>query len=249
VRSFLCAGEEALHAVKTFSWIESDRIPLNGLRLLAPIPRPPKILCIGLNYRDHAREAKMEIPAVPTVFTKFSTAVVGPGEPITIPPSVEQPDYEAEFAFVIGKKAKNVPRDRWREYIFGYTMVNDVSARDIQFATSQWSLSKSLDTFAPIGPWIVTADEIPEPGALDIRLSIGAEVLQRSNTRELIFGVPELVEYLSGLITLEPGDIVSTGTPAGVGMGRNPPRWLRAGDEVVIEIDGIGELRNPVAFE
>lgn len=191
----------------------------------------------------------MEVPSVPTIFAKYSNAVIGPGDPIVLSPATQKPDYEAEFAVVIGKRAKNVQRSAWKDYVFGYTIVNDVSARDVQLATSQWTLGKSFDTFAPIGPHIVTADEVPDPHALDICLSIGGETLQSSNTRELIFGVPELIEHISRMLTLEPGDIISTGTPAGVGLGRTPPRWLRPGEEVVIEIEKIGTLRNPVVAE
>ncbi len=188
----------------------------------------------------------MEIPSVPTVFAKYSTAVIGPGAPIVISSATEKPDYEAELAVVIGKGGERISRANWRSHVFGYTVLNDVSARDVQLATSQWTLGKSLSTFAPLGPYIVTSDEIPDPQALDIRLSIGGDTLQHSNTRELIFGVPELIEHISRFIALEPGDIISTGTPAGVGLGRTPPRWLRHGDEVVIEIEKIGTLRNPV---
>jgi 2-keto-4-pentenoate hydratase/2-oxohepta-3-ene-1,7-dioic acid hydratase in catechol pathway len=150
---------------------------------------------------------------------------------------------------VIGRRTKHIPRSDWQDYVFGYTILNDVSGRDVQLATSQWTLGKSFDTFAPMGPHIVTADEIPDPHSLNIRLSIGGETLQSSNTRELIFGVPDLIEYISRMVTLEPGDIISTGTPAGVGLGRNPQRWLRPGDEVIIEIEKIGTLRNPVIAE
>jgi 2-keto-4-pentenoate hydratase/2-oxohepta-3-ene-1,7-dioic acid hydratase in catechol pathway len=249
--SFIAAGSEVHQRVQdmTNSASARDLLPLDSVRLTAPIPRPPKILCIGLNYRDHAVESKMEIPSVPTVFAKFSNAVIGPGDPIVLSSATEKPDYEAEFAVVIGKKAKRVASSRWKDYVFGYTILNDVSARDVQLATSQWTVGKSFDTFAPIGPHIVTVDEVPDPHALDIRLSIGGEMLQHSNTHELIFRVPELIEYLSRAMTLEPGDIISTGTPAGVGLGRNPQRWLRPGEEVVIEIEKIGTLRNPVIAE
>ena len=222
---------------------------VGSVTLLAPIPRPQKLICVGLNYRDHAIESKMEIPSVPTIFNKFSTSVIGPGESIVLPKNSEKPDYEAEFAFVIGKGGRHLPADRWQDFVFGYTIVNDVSARDFQMATSQWLMGKTFDTFAPIGPWIVTADEIADPHALDIRMTISGQVLQNSNTRELIFGVPRLIEYLSSVFTLEPGDIVSTGTPAGVGFGHKPPRWLKPGDECVVYVQGIGELRNPVIAE
>ena len=246
--TFIAAGETALAAAERI--LPGRNLPpASGVALLAPLPRPPKILCVGLNYRDHAREAKMEIPAVPTVFAKFPTAVVGPGAPIMISPATQKPDYEAELAVVIGKGGEGIAAKRWQDHVFGYTILNDVSARDVQLATSQWTLGKSLKTFAPLGPCIVTRDEIPDPHTLGICLSIGGETLQESNTRELIFGIPELIEYLSRFVTLEPGDIISTGTPAGVGLGRTPPRWLSPGDEVVIEIDRIGILRNPVVAE
>jgi 2-keto-4-pentenoate hydratase/2-oxohepta-3-ene-1,7-dioic acid hydratase in catechol pathway len=249
--AFMAAGEQA--RAKAESQLRkassAELLPLSSVHLLAPVPRPPKILCVGLNYRDHAVEAKMEIPAVPAIFIKLSTAVVGPDEPIVVPAFITKPDYEAEFAVVIGKGGSRIPRDRWQEHVFGYTILNDVSARDVQLATSQWTMGKSLNSFAPIGPHIVTVDEIPDPHALDIRLSIGGETLQHSNTRELIFRVPELVEYISRLAPLEPGDVISTGTPSGVGLGRTPNRWLRAGDEIVIEIEKIGALRNPVIAE
>jgi 2-keto-4-pentenoate hydratase/2-oxohepta-3-ene-1,7-dioic acid hydratase in catechol pathway len=219
------------------------------VRLLAPIPRPPKFICVGLNYRDHAREAGMEIPTVPTIFSKFTNVVIGPGAPIVLPKVSKRPDYEAEFAFVIGAGGRNISASDAFHHVFGYTIVNDVSARDYQMVTSQWLMGKTFDTFAPMGPWIVTRDEIADPHALDISLEIGGEILQHSNTRELVFGVPALIEYISSVVTLEPGDVVATGTPAGVGFARKPPRYLRAGDDVVIRIQGIGELRNPVIDE
>jgi 2-keto-4-pentenoate hydratase/2-oxohepta-3-ene-1,7-dioic acid hydratase in catechol pathway len=219
------------------------------VKLLAPVPRPPKFICVGLNYRDHAAEARMEIPKVPTIFSKFSSAVIGPSEPIVLPKASSKPDYEAEFAFVIGPGGRHIPASQAIEHVFGYTIVNDVSARDFQMATSQWLMGKTFDTFAPMGPWIVTRDEIADPHALDISLEIGGETLQRSNTRELIFKIPELIEYISSVVTLEPGDVVATGTPAGVGFARKPPRWLKAGDQVAVRIEGIGELSNPVAAE
>jgi 2-keto-4-pentenoate hydratase/2-oxohepta-3-ene-1,7-dioic acid hydratase in catechol pathway len=227
----------------------SRGVPLDSVQLLAPVPRPPKVICVGLNYRDHAVESNMEIPPVPTIFAKFPHTVIGPGEPIVLPENSQKPDYEAEFAFVVGRGGRRIPKSRWQEHVFGYTCANDVSARDYQMATSQWMMGKTFDTFAPIGPWIVTADEIPDPHALDVSMTIGGEVLQRSNTRELIFRIPDLIAYLSSVFTLEPGDIVLTGTPSGVGFSRKPPRWLRPGDETVVSIEGIGELRNPVAAE
>ncbi len=236
-------------AAGTLPVLAGPRYDRAAVKLLAPIPRPPKFICVGMNYRDHAREAGVEIPSVPTIFSKFSNVVIGPGAPIVLPKNSTRPDYEAEFAFVIGPGGRHIPAARALDHVFGYTIVNDVSARDHQTTTSQWLISKSFDTFAPMGPWIVTRDEIADPHALDLQLEIGGEILQHSNTRELVFGVPALIEYISSVVTLEPGDIVATGTPAGVGFARKPPRYLRPGDEVVIRIQGIGELRNPVIGE
>ncbi|MGC2400801.1 MAG: fumarylacetoacetate hydrolase family protein [Acidobacteriaceae bacterium] len=223
--------------------------PLSGVTLDAPLLRPGKILCIGLNYRDHAAESKMDPPKFPTVFCKFPHALIGNGQSILLPRATKQPDYEAEFAAVIGKGGRNIPEANWEDHIFGYTIMNDVSARDVQLATSQWTLGKNFPTFAPMGPWIVSKDEVKDPHQLDISLSINGEKLQSSNTRELIFKLPQLISYISTMMPLMPGDIISTGTPAGVGMGRTPQRWLRPGDDIVVEIAGIGTLRNPVEAE
>jgi 2-keto-4-pentenoate hydratase/2-oxohepta-3-ene-1,7-dioic acid hydratase in catechol pathway len=229
--------------------VDGPPLHLADVTLLAPIPRPPKFICVGLNYRDHAAEAKMEIPSVPTIFNKFTNVVIGPGATIVLPRVSSKPDYEAELAFVIGRGGRYIPAARAMEHVFGYTIVNDVSARDFQNATSQWLMGKTFDTFAPMGPWIVTKDELTDPHSLDISLEIGGLVLQKSNTRELIFKIPQLIEYISQVVTLEPGDVVATGTPAGVGFSWKPPRWLRPGDETIVRIEGIGELRNPVAAE
>jgi 2-keto-4-pentenoate hydratase/2-oxohepta-3-ene-1,7-dioic acid hydratase in catechol pathway len=249
--SFLVAGEQLWRAAASRARAASpeELIPLTSVRLLSPLPRPGKILCVGLNYRDHAIESKMELPTVPAVFTKFSNAVIGHGANVVIPEMTKQADYEAEMAVVIGKTARRVNVKNWQEYVFGYTILNDVSARDVQLSTSQWSLGKSFDTFAPIGPVIVSKDEIADPHALDIKLSIDGEVLQHSNTRELIFKVPDLIEYLSNIVTLEPGDVISTGTPAGVGLGRTPQRWLKAGETMTIVVEEIGSLTNPIVAE
>ena len=185
------------------------------MKLLAPLARPGKILCVGLNYRDHAAESNMAIPDSPTVFSKYSNTIIGPGDAIQIPRLTDQVDYEAELAFVIGRTARHVPESRALDYIAGYVPFNDVSARDYQMRTSQWTLGKTFDTFGPLGPALVTADEVPDPGALDISLTLEGEVLQQSNTRHLIFSIPFLLSYLSGVMTLKPGDLVSTGTPAG----------------------------------
>jgi 2-keto-4-pentenoate hydratase/2-oxohepta-3-ene-1,7-dioic acid hydratase in catechol pathway len=239
----IAAGAEALRGA--IDMPGTSLISRSGVRLLAPV-RPSRIFCVGLNYRDHAVESKMEIPKVPTIFLKLTSAVIGPEEPVRIPSLTQQPDYEVEFAIVIGKPGRNIARENWREHVFGYTILNDVSARDVQLATSQWTLGKSFDTFCPIGPAVVTGDEISDPHNLNIQLSIGGEVLQHSNTRELIFKAPELISYLSSITELESGDIISTGTPAGVGLGRNPQRWLQPGETMVAEVQGLGQLVNPV---
>ncbi len=224
-------------------------VPLDSVRLHAPLASPPRVFAIGLNYRDHAKESGMAIPTTPVVFFKLPTAIIGPGENIVLPKNSTEPDYEAEFAFVIGKGGYRIPASAWREHVYGYTIVNDVSARDVQFATSQWSLSKSFPTFCPLGPAIVTADEIADPHNLHVELTIDGVVHQSSNTRELIFKIPELIEYLSSITPLLPGDIVSTGTPFGVGLGRTPKRWLKPGESVTITIEGLGSLTNPVVAE
>ena len=251
VISYLQGGPEAAKRADVLLAKPPDDavFPLSEVRLLAPIPRPPKIICIGLNYRDHAIETGMEIPKTPTVFTKFATAVIGPDDPIVLPKNSQKPDYEAELAVVIGKGGRYIEAARWREHVFGYMNLNDVSARDYQLATSQWTIGKTFDTFAPMGPWIVSADEIADPHELGISLTINGVTLQDSNTRELIFRIPELVEYLSSVFTLEAGDVIATGTPPGVGMARKPPRWLQPGDEVTVAVEGLGELRNPVHAE
>jgi 2-keto-4-pentenoate hydratase/2-oxohepta-3-ene-1,7-dioic acid hydratase in catechol pathway len=251
VQEVAAGGGEALQRVRDLlsGTGKSDVFPAATVTLRAPLPRPTKIICIGLNYGDHAIESKMEIPKVPTVFSKYASAVIGPGESIVLPQNSVKPDYEAEMAFVIGEGGRHIPAKRWQEHVFGYMNLNDVSARDFQMATSQWMMGKTFDTFAPCGPALVTADEIADPHNLDISLTINGERLQHSNTRELIFPIPDLIAYLSSVFTLEPGDIVSTGTPAGVGFSHNPPRWLRPGDQVVVSVEGLGELSNPVVAE
>ena len=249
--SVISGGADALDRVSRWLYSPpgSERLDPAKTRLRAPIPKPPKIICIGLNYRDHAAEAKMAIPEVPTVFAKFANTVTGHLHPIVLPKNSVKPDYEAEFAVVIGKGGRHIPEARWREHVFGYTIVNDVSARDFQMATSQWTMGKTFDTFAPMGPVIVTADEIEDPHKLAISLTLNGELMQNSNTSNLIFGVPQLIAFLSSVMTLAPGDIISTGTPAGVGFARKPPRWLLPGDEVAVQVEGIGRLVNPVVAE
>jgi 2-keto-4-pentenoate hydratase/2-oxohepta-3-ene-1,7-dioic acid hydratase in catechol pathway len=213
--------------------------------LHAPL-MPPKFICIGLNYLDHAKESGVTtIPDTPTVFAKYHNAVIGPGEPIEIPAVSSKVDYEAELGFVIGKRGKNIPAERWEEYVFGYTCVHDVSARDYQMATTQWTIGKTFDTFGPIGPELVSKDEVSDPHNLRIRLELNGKLLQDSNTSQFIFNIPALVEYLSKVMTLVPGDLVSTGTPPGVGFARKPPIFLKPGDDVAVQIAEVGELRNP----
>jgi len=224
--------------------MHTDPIPVEDVTLLAPLQRPPRIFGIGLNYRAHAEESKMVVQAVPTVFLKLASSITGPDTDILLPPEATQPDYEAELAVVIGKGGHRIAAEDWEQHVFGYTIVNDVSARGVQLATSQWSLGKSFPTFTPMGPWIVTRDEVADPHELDIRLTLSGEVMQSANTRDLIFRIPALIAHLSSIVALEPGDIISTGTPPGVGMGRTPQRWLLPDEEVIIEIEGVGALRN-----
>lgn len=242
-------GSQAIAAVHTLVKTGAAAVPLDQVQLLAPIPNPPRIFGIGLNYADHAAESKMKVQPVPTVFLKLSSSVTGPGTNIILPSNSTQPDYEAELGVVIAKSGYRIPAANWQEHVFGYTIVNDVSARDIQLATTQWTLGKSFPTFTPIGPSIVTSEEISDPHTLDIRLSIDGEVLQSANTADLLFRVPQLIEYISSITPLEAGDIISTGTPPGVGLGRSPQRWLRPNEEIVIHIQHIGELRNRTQVE
>jgi len=227
-----------------------DVIALAEARLHAPIPRPPKLVAIGLNYSDHAEETGAPIPEKPVVFGKYSNSVVGPNEAILIPPITEQVDYEAELAVVIGKETRNVSASEALDHVFGYTNANDVSARDLQFSEGgQWTRSKSIDTFCPIGPCIVTKDEVPDPQNLFIRAVLNGEIVQDGHTSKMIFPVAEIVSFLSTGMTLEPGDVIITGTPPGVGMARDPQLWMKPGDEVSIEIEGLGTLTNPVEAE
>ena len=219
---------------------------IEDLELLAPVPRPGKIVAIGLNYHAHAREQGVQPPEAPLIFAKFPTSVIGPGAAISWDPALtQQVDYEAELAVVIGSHARNVGEDAALGHVLGYTCGNDVSARDLQFGDRQWVRGKSLDTFCPLGPWIVTRDEIPDPQALSIRAVVSGETLQDGHTRDMIFGVARIVAHCSRAFTLEPGDVIMTGTPSGVGVFREPKRFLHDGDEVAIEIEGIGRLRNP----
>lgn len=221
----------------------------DAVKLNAPIPRPGKIICLGQNYADHAAEAGHAPPPAPMYFAVYANSIAGPGDAIIKPPETQRLDYEAEFAFVIGKTAKRVASDQALDYVAGYMNLNDVSARDLQSETSQFFRGKGGDTWAPTGPYLVTKDEIPDPHQLNIRCVVNGEVLQSSNTRQLIFNINYLVNHLTKTVTLEPGDIVSTGTPSGVGAYHTPPKFLKAGDVVRVEIDGLGVLENPVVEE
>ena len=223
---------------------EGETVALSEVTLMAPLQRPPRIFGVGLNYKEHAAESNLAVQSVPTVFMKLPSSIVGTGGDVLLPPEATMPDYEAELAVVIGKGGHRIAEKDWEKHVFGYTIVNDISARGVQLATTQWTLGKSFPTFTPMGPFITTRDEVLDPHALDIRLTLSGEVMQSANTRDLIFRIPALIAYLSSIVALEPGDVISTGTPAGVGMGRTPQRWLRDGDEMVIDIEGLGTLCN-----
>jgi 5-carboxymethyl-2-hydroxymuconate isomerase len=213
---------------------------------MLPIDRPGKIICVGLNYRDHAEEQGTALPEAPLLFAKWQNTLIGPGEAIVIPPVVTKCDYEAELGVVIGERVRDASAENALEAVAGYVCVNDVSARDLQFADGQWTRGKSPDTFCPVGPALVARDDLPDPQALPIRAILNGETVQESTTANMIFGVAEVIAYVTRTITLEPGDLIATGTPAGVGAFRDPPLFMRPGDEITIEIEGIGSLTNPV---
>lgn len=222
--------------------------PLQAVRVRAPILNPRKIICLGLNYRDHAQESKADIPTDPILFSKYATAIIGPDDPILLPSVSKEVDYEGELAFIMARRGRHIPKAQALEYVAGYSIMHDVSARDYQIRKpgGQWMSGKTFDTFAPLGPALVTKEDIPDPHVLDITCTVSGERLQSSNTKHLIFSVPDIVAYCSHIFTLEPGDVIATGTPGGIGFARKPPRLLKEGDVVVIEIQGIGQLRNPV---
>lgn len=220
---------------------------MGDVALAAPVPAPGKFVCIGLNYRDHAEEAAVAVGDVPTFFAKFNNAVTATGLPIIVPLASHRIDWEGELAFVIGRTAQNVTVEDALTFVAGYTIVNDVTARDYQFKTSQWSMGKTFDSFGPMGPCIVDAVDIPDPQALSISTTVNGELKQSASTSEMIFPVARIVSFLSSVMTLSPGDVVATGTPAGIGASANPSQWLRPGDVVEVEIEKIGTLRNPVA--
>ena len=249
ISSFLWAGEPALiQARKIIEQApQSAFAPLPKVALRAPIPHPGKIIAVGLNYRDHSIESgAKQLPKTPILFAKFNTSISGPGDAVVIPPGDSQVDYEAEMAVVIGRKGKAIAASNALHYVAGYMPLNDVSARTWQFADKQWVRGKSCDTFCPIGPYLTTRGDIPDPHALSISARVNGTTLQDSNTSKMIFRVPELIEFISESITLEPGDIIATGTPEGVGVFRTPPIFLKPGDVVEVEIQNLGVLRNPV---
>jgi acylpyruvate hydrolase len=220
---------------------ESEKV-----KLLAPLPNPTKLGCIGRNYADHCREQGVELPDSPILFAKFNSSIIGPGDPIQLPAISDLVDFEVELAFVIGRQGKRISEQEALDYVAGYTIINDISARDLQRIDRQYTRAKSLDTFAPMGPVLVTKDEIPDPNSLGIRLELNGELMQDSNTSEMVFSIPYLISFISQEITLYPGDVFATGTPAGVGFTRQPPVLLKHGDQIAVEIDGIGRMENPV---
>jgi len=249
--AFLQAGPSAITAAQqALKEMTEVGVPLDDVLLLAPVPVPPKVVAVGQNYMDHVREQGAEPPKWPILFTKFPTSVIGPGATIRWDPALtQQVDYEVELAVVIGQAARRVSEKDALQYVAGYTVCNDVSARDLQFGDGQWVRGKSLDTFCPLGPWLVTRDEIPDPQALAVRTTLNGQIMQDSTTAEMIFGVRELIAFASQAFTLLPGDVIVTGTPPGVGVFRDPPVFLNDGDTITVEVEAIGALSNPCAHD
>jgi acylpyruvate hydrolase len=221
----------------------------DDISLLPPVVRPGKVICLGLNYRDHAAESGMTVPDYPVLFHKVAGSLIGHNQPIVVPRISSKIDYEGELAIIIGRRGKYIAEDEAYSYIAGYTVANDVSARDLQFRTSQWTTGKMLDTFGPLGPALVTRDEVPDPHTLSIKTILNGQVLQDGNTADMIFGVPFIVRYISEIVTLEPGDVILTGTPSGIGNTRSPQVFMKPGDTIEVEIGHLGKLTNPVAAE
>lgn len=251
--AFYHIGQPAIDkAHDAFQYITEyqDQLPFiyerEQVRLGTPVPQPRKIICIGRNYVEHAAEMESDIPEFPVLFTKYATTLLGPEDDIEKTPLTEKLDYEVELTLVIGKTAKEVKKENAYDYIGGYTIGNDTTARDIQKRTVQWLQGKAIDRTSPIGPWVVTPDEIKDPANLNVRTYVNGEKRQDSNTSKLIFDIPFLIEFISHLITLEPGDLIMTGTPDGVGAAMNPPQFLQPGDVVTLEIDNIGKLENKI---
>jgi 2-keto-4-pentenoate hydratase/2-oxohepta-3-ene-1,7-dioic acid hydratase in catechol pathway len=254
ITDLLAAGGSGLEALAAAvgdgARIRDGGLPLDGQGLLAPMPRPGKIVGIGRNYKEHTAEEGVEPPGAPLIFGKWPTTVVGPGAEIRWDPALSaEVDYEAELGVVIGRRARRVEQGAALEYVLGYTCLNDVSARDLQFGDGQWVRGKSLDTFCPMGPAIVTTDEIPDPQRLRISCTVNGDRRQDGTTADMYFGVAEIVSYCSRSFTLEPGDVIATGTPSGVGVFSKPPRFLTDGDEIVVEVEGIGLLENTCRFD
>ena len=259
LKTFVEQGDDAVQTVRILLdearecrelWEKLELLfPLASVKLAAPIPNPSKVVAIGQNYIDHCREQNAPIPERPIIFAKFPTSVIGHGDAITWPPDLtKEVDYEAELGVVIGKRARCVRKEDAFDHVAGYLNANDVSARDLQFGDKQWVRGKSLDTFCPLGPYLVTKDEIPDPHNLRIRATLNGKVMQDSNTSNLIFRIPELIEFVSAAFTLLPGDILLTGTPPGVGVFRTPKVLMQPGDTITIEVEGLGTLTNPVAL-
>ncbi len=227
-----------------------SKLPLADCKLAIPIPNPGKIVCLGLNYADHAKEGGHDVPDYPSLFMRTRTSLIAAGEPMVLPRVSERLDYEAELMVVIGKRCRHVPEEKALDVIFGYTVFNDGSVRDYQRKTAQWTAGKNFDGTGPVGPWIVTADELP-PGAVGLRIHsrLGDRILQDSNTKNMLFSVKKTIAILSEIMTLEPGDLIAMGTPEGVGHARKPPLWLKPGDEITVEVEGVGTLSNPVVAE
>lgn len=251
MRDFLAAGESALKSAKAASDNSEHTIPVSDVKICAPIHNPEKIICIGLNYADHAAESGMPIPPEPVVFSKYASSIINPGDNIVAPSVSNEVDYEVELVVIIGKAGRHISEADALSHVAGYTVGHDVSARDYQLQkpAGQWMMGKTFDTFAPIGPELVTSDEVPNPGNLGIRCILNGETVQDSNTSQLIFSIEKLISYLSHVFTLTPGDLIFTGTPPGVGMGRKPQLWLKDGDVVICEVDGLGQLENPVVSD
>ncbi len=241
------AGIAQLRALIDSLPLDAPTLDESTLDRRAPLPAPGKILCVGLNYRRHAAETGAPAPTTPILFSKFANALAHPGEAIPIPSVTQQPDYEAELAVIIGAVTRSVSQDRALDYVLGYANANDLSARDLQTRTSQWLLGKTLDKFMPLGPYLVTADAIPDPQALPIRLWLNGELRQDSHTGDMIFSVAQIIAYVSAHFTLEPGDLILTGTPEGVILGMKDKVWLKPGDSMVVEIEGLGRLENTIA--
>jgi 2-keto-4-pentenoate hydratase/2-oxohepta-3-ene-1,7-dioic acid hydratase in catechol pathway len=246
MRELIAAGPEALERVRSAVGSATDAVPIEELRLAPVVPDPEKIICVGLNYRKHAAEGGMPVPEQPIYFAKYRNSLAGAGEEVVLPAVTRKADYEVELVAVIGRTTRNVSTDAALDSVFGYATGNDLSARELQMRSSQWTYGKAIDGFAPLGPYLVTADDVPDPQGLRTRTWVNGDLRQDSNTRDMVFSVAELVSDLSQIMTLEPGDVIYTGTPEGVILGMADQVWLQAGDEVVCEVEGLGRLVTPL---